>query len=357
MKQTDQTLLEQMRITEFDIERRKELLAFGTQDVGALAAFKPIIEREIDDLVAEFYEKQTAIDEIQLLIGDADTLRRLRDAQKGYIRDLFGGVYDLEYVNNRLRIGLVHKRIGVEPKLYLAAINTLKDLLFATVHKYNDNPVAESHVQRALGKLLYFDVTLVFETYIRSLLAEIEVAKDKAERYARIMEEKVIERTQALEKLSRQDALTGLYNRRVLQEVLTRELCQARRNQLPLCLVYFDIDNFKAINDGRGHHGGDEVLRDIGRVLLTISREVDSCFRYGGDEFCVVLPGTVAEQAKEAYCGRLIGLVEQRVGGVKLSIGIAQAGTEAYDEPDDLIRRADAKMYQAKQHPGFHVEI
>jgi hypothetical protein len=84
------------------------------------------IEPHIDALVDKFYTLQTGITEIALLIGDADTLTRLRAAQRRYILDLFSGLYDLEYVNNRLRIGLVHKRIGVEPKLYLAAINTLK---------------------------------------------------------------------------------------------------------------------------------------------------------------------------------------------------------------------------------------
>lgn len=357
MKQTDQTLLEQMRITELDIERRKELLCFTARDEEVLVKFKPIIERELEAIVADFYNKQTAIDEIQLLIGDSDTLRRLMEAQKRYIQDLFQGVYDMEYVNNRLRIGLVHKRIGVEPRLYLAAINTLKDLLFKVLRRHEEDVDGYAKIQGALGKLLYFDITLVFETYIRSLLAEIEVAKDKAELYAKIMEEKVADRTRELEKLSRIDALTGLGNRRILQESLCRELRYAQRNRLPLCLIYFDVDNFKCINDQLGHHKGDEILRSIGQILLTISREVDMCFRYGGDEFCVILQGTELEQARESYVGRLIGAVSKEVEGVTLSIGIAQAGLEFYDDPDGLVKRADSKMYEAKQYPGFRVEI
>ena len=117
MLQTEQTLFEQMRITELEIESRKALFSFTGADVKALQSFKPIIEENIDKIVDDFYGLQTSVSEIALLIGDSDTLARLRTAQRRYVLDLFNGVYDLEYVNNRLRIGLVHKRIGVEPKL------------------------------------------------------------------------------------------------------------------------------------------------------------------------------------------------------------------------------------------------
>ena len=114
---------------EFEVEHRKSLFSFFTEDAKLLLSCRRVIEENIESLVAEFYRQQTGVAEIALLIGDADTLARLRSAQRRYILDLFSGVYDLEYVNNRLRIGLVHKRIGVEPMLYLAAIHTLKDLL------------------------------------------------------------------------------------------------------------------------------------------------------------------------------------------------------------------------------------
>jgi hypothetical protein len=124
-------------------------------------------------------------------------LARLRSAQRHYILDLFSGLYDLEYVNNRLRIGLVHKRIGVEPKLYLSAIYTLQALLHRTIEASGDAEAAA--IIMALDKLMMFDVTLVFETYIRSLVSEIETAKAKSEQYAHSMEEKVKERTLQLE--------------------------------------------------------------------------------------------------------------------------------------------------------------
>ncbi len=129
----------------------------------------------------------------------------MRTAQRRYVIDLFSGVYDLEYVNNRLRIGLVHKRIGVEPKLYLSAVHTLKSLLYEVLATSMTKEQEFQEARVALDKLMLFDVTLVFDTYIRSLVSEIENAKYKAEQYALSMETKVKQRTQQLEELSRTD--------------------------------------------------------------------------------------------------------------------------------------------------------
>lgn len=207
MLQTEQTLFEQMRITELEIESRKALFSFTGADVKALQSFKPIIEENIDKIVDDFYGLQTSVSEIALLIGDSDTLARLRTAQRRYVLDLFNGIYDLEYVNNRLRIGLVHKRIGVEPKLYLSAVHTLKELIYAVINSSVQDVRQAERIRAAIDKLVLFDVTLVFDTYIRSLVSEIENAKDKAEKYAQSMESKVKERTQQLEELSQTDPI------------------------------------------------------------------------------------------------------------------------------------------------------
>ena len=118
----------------------------------------------------EFYLRQTEIDEISLLIGDADTLTRLRNAQRKYIVDLFAGNYDSECVNNRLRIGMVHKRIGVEPKLYLSAVRSLKDLIAEVLRDNITQEATLTETLKALDNLFYFDTTLVFDTYIGSLV-------------------------------------------------------------------------------------------------------------------------------------------------------------------------------------------
>lgn len=346
MKPTDQTLLEQMRISTEEVEYRKALLSLTHADLQALADIKPVVEHGIDKMVSEFYAHQTAIPEIALLIGDADTLVRLQNAQRQYLIDLFGGSYGLEYVNNRLRIGLVHKRIGVEPKLYLAAIHTLKTLLISLLKQELTDPKECQLVLTALEKLFMFDITLVVETYVRSLIAEITVSKARVEEYAKMLEAK----TQQLEELSCTDPLTGLLNVRHLLDVLATALRAAQRRSEPITVAFIDIDNFKAINDGQGHTRGDEVLKIMANAIKKISRLEDSCFRCGGDEFCVILPNCTEVHARESYVQRLQEQIQQVEKSLTFSVGLRQTGMMGeYLTADALLREADECMYVVKR--------
>ena len=349
MLQTEQTLFEQMRITELEIDFRKSLFSFTLADVRALQSFKPVIEANIDKIVDDFYGLQTSVSEIALLIGDSDTLARLRTAQRRYVLDLFNGVYDLEYVNNRLRIGLVHKRIGVEPKLYLSAVHTLKELIYAEINNSVKDAAQNERIRIAIDKLVLFDVTLVFDTYIRSLVSEIENAKDKAERYAQSMESKVKERTQQLEELSQTDPLTGLLNVRHLQEFATRILRAAQRRAEPVSVIYLDVDDFKHFNDSQGHRAGDEVLRAVAQSIKESTRAEDHCFRYGGDEFCIIMPNCREEQARDHFIERFNQNIKRHLNDISLSFGIVDTGPCDYDDANTLIHKADQKMYSYKR--------
>lgn len=354
MKRTDTTLLEQMQISEVEIANRMDLLDLNKDTLSLLSKQRILIEQNIDVIVDEFYEKQTSIDEISLLIGDADTLTRLRNAQRKYILDIFSGNYDGEYVNNRLRIGMVHKRIGVKPKLYLLAVKTLKRLII-NVLKANieDNEVLENTLH-VLDDLFYFDITLIFDTYIDSLVSEIESAKRRTEDYAKSLEEKVAQRTRQLEEQVKLDPLTNIFNQRALLDVLRREIAVARRNGTELSLAYFDVDKFKHINDSEGHVKGDEVLKFIGHILLNIIRETDVPCRYGGDEFCLILPNCGIENARNIG-NKIIEQFNEKYPNFSLSMGIAVAGPDEHVEIDQFIKAADKKMYTAKKEEGSFI--
>lgn len=354
MKQTEQTLLEQVHINDFVIAKRKHLLDFDEQDQQRLMRCMPFIETEVSTIVDEFYERQTSFEEIALLIGDADTLQRLRHAQKYYVLELFEGHYDTEYVNSRLRIGMVHKRIGVKPKLYLSGVRILKEIISKKIRIHlKDDPYLDETLS-SLEKLIYFDVTLIFDTYIRSLIAEVEMAKESLEAHAFDLEEKIAERTRQLELLSTTDSLTGVYNQRAFHDILRREAKFAERSNAPLCLIYFDIDHFKEINDQHGHPMGDGLLKTVGNILTSITRSTDFACRYGGDEFCVIMPDATQAEAV-TYCERLISEISTRCPDVSISIGIAQSGTKHYLEPLELLSLADKKMYEAKKVVGFKI--
>jgi diguanylate cyclase len=139
----DRTLAEQMQMTEREISSRKAMLGIGSGDEEVLTRFKPLVVDQEDKIVGRFYEQKLRIPEIALLIGDADTLARLQAAMRRYLLELFERFYDIEYVNKRLRIGKVHKRIGVSPKLYVSAILLLKSAIEEVVAEAGD-PEAEA---------------------------------------------------------------------------------------------------------------------------------------------------------------------------------------------------------------------
>lgn len=351
MNPTQKSLAEQMHIHDLEITRRKELLGFTRQDAELLAACRSHISDKVEELVEQFYDHQTAINEIAVIISDADTLGRLRKAMIRYIVDLFSGNYDEEYVNNRLRIGLVHKHIGVEPKYYLSAMRVLKGLLLDALGAHLHDRQQREATWQALDKLLYFDNELVFDTYISSLLAEMESARDSAVSYALSLEEQNAERTRELEELSRQDSLTGLYNQRFLMDSLKCELKRSQRTAKPHSLLYFDVDNFKQINDSAGHLAGDAVLCNIATTLLEESRTYDICCRYGGDEFCVLLPDCTLQGARQ-FAERLLRRLADSPNAPCLSIGIVQNGPEYWLDTLELIDCADQLMYAAKRQGG-----
>lgn len=354
MKPTEQTLVEQMRISDLELAHRKALLNFSQKDVDIIRDRKSDIEADLAEIVDEFYKNQTEINEVVLLIGDADTLNRLRNAQRIYILDLFSGNYDIEYANRRLRIGLVHKRIGVEPKLYLSATRTLHEIIMKSILRHVEESEKIKDIFSALDKLFYFDVTLVFDAYIGSMLTEIETGKQNLESYAKDLEKKIVERTSELEELSRKDALTGLFNLRVLKETLQHDMRYSERSGLPLSLVYFDVDSFKRINDGKGHQYGDVILQTIGKILSSVSRDIDTACRYGGDEFCVILPGADLKAGK-IYCERLVESLKQENPEISISIGLAQTGPTNFVSMEALIKNADRNMYNAKRTEGIYI--
>lgn len=154
--------------------------------------------------------------------------------------------------------------------------------------------------------------------------------------------------------LSRTDSLTGLFNRSQLFTTLEQEVSRTRRSDRGFCLLMIDLDGLKAINDDGGHLRGDDVLRDIGSVIRRSIRAVDSAYRYGGDEFVVLLPETdivgafvVAEKIRAG--AEEVGLA---FGGpepvTSVSIGLVSHPEDGFNA-EDLMAGADRAMYQAKK--------
>lgn len=151
------------------------------------------------------------------------------------------------------------------------------------------------------------------------------------------------------ERLAAIDGLTGLANRREFDNVLAREVSRAERTREPLSLIVFDLDHFKAINDSRGHLGGDEVLRAIAEVMADAVREMDLVARYGGEEFAVILPRCDQHDAIRVV-ERITTMSRQRadLDGVTLSSGVATIPFNAGDGLS-LVAAADEALYESKR--------
>ncbi len=160
-----------------------------------------------------------------------------------------------------------------------------------------------------------------------------------------------------LEKLSRQDGLTGIANRRYFDSYLQTEVRRAARERSPLSLILSDVDNFKAFNDCYGHQAGDDCLRQVATALSSAGRRpADLAARYGGEEFAMILPGTVVDGAVDVarsvvrvIAGLAIPHARSGAGQITISQGIVSLAPEKKTSPEDLIHRADQALYQAKQ--------
>jgi diguanylate cyclase (GGDEF)-like protein len=213
---------------------------------------------------------------------------------------------------------------------------------------------ASRHGPAQLGHMLYVrDVT-------QRHLSELKLAEALA-----LSEERLRTISSLHEQLREQalcDPLTGLYNRRYLDEFFARELSRAQREQLPLAVALIDLDHFKRLNDECGHLVGDDVLKSVAQHLLDNLRSTDAVFRIGGEEFLLILPGLDAAAATsrlESLRAQL-ALIGQptRIGALPVTLSAGIALWPAHGEGlDGLLQAADVALYTAKRNGRNRVQL
>lgn len=177
------------------------------------------------------------------------------------------------------------------------------------------------------------------------------------------LQEQLISTRDALRDLATRDSLTGLWNRAAILDFLANELARASRQKSSVGLLLLDVDHFKQVNDTYGHLVGDEVLRRVSQALRTATRLYDAVGRYGGEEFLIVLPGCDETNAV-SHAERLRASVS-RVNittptgtvSVAVSLGVTVFDPQRDDDANELIARADAGLYLAKQNGRNRVEV
>lgn len=235
-----------------------------------------------------------------------------------------------------LRRGQDHYVSGVGKDIVCAHVNQ-------DVASYHCEPLLASG--EVIG-VLYLDGMLDEEARFRlNVLAENISSAMVNRRLQRDLKEQTI-----------RDPLTGLFNRRYMEEALTLEVARAARSNAPLSVIMCDVDHFKRFNDEFGHDAGDAVLSSVAKALGDLYRDGDIVCRFGGEEFSIIAPGTTKEalaartESVRAAIAALTPLWrDQTLGPVTMSFGIAQWSSDMGRDGADLLQKADAALYRSKR--------
>ncbi|MBE9503886.1 MAG: diguanylate cyclase [Proteobacteria bacterium] len=186
----------------------------------------------------------------------------------------------------------------------------------------------------------------------------LQLQRDEAYREMEKLQEELKKSNAILQRLSVLDGLTGIANRRHFDEMLAQEWKRGWREKHQVAVVILDIDFFKKYNDGYGHQGGDDCLKQVASTLdETIIRSGDFLARYGGEEFVAILPGTDADGAAKVAEEMRANIEKQNIPHaysdvadfVSISLGVAVMQPDKSGNPDDLVARADEALYKAKE--------
>lgn len=324
----------------FDPAKRQVLLdclGFTEQDKQLLEQLQArVIGPNVDELVANFYAHLTNHPWFGPHLPEKAAIERLRHTMRGYLLSL-GVDFDSEsYFENRLRIGVVHRRIALPLTVYQAAYSVLQqDIL-----RHTPSDVA-AELRLVLIRVASLDMALAIETYYRTEVEALSSTIHDLEATGTF-----------LRQAAETDPLTGVANRRRILEVLAETLAD-QRGPRPAVLMA-DLDRFKQVNDRYGHPIGDELLiLVVDRIQASLRAGTDHLGRIGGEEFLVVLSGKstestmdIAERVRASVAESPVRVSSGELLACTISIGVARA--RADESIEQLIERADRALYQAK---------
>jgi len=329
---------------EIDSEAIFGVWRIDAETQGLLEAARGAIATALDGFEARVTGLEEGEATIAALLADPAERARVLDALRQHWRDLFGQGPSEAALARAALIGRHHFEVAVQPRHYLALCQLLSKIV--TDALIEDPNIDTPQAVDAVGRVVMMDAEVVLGSYYGSLA---DLVSYEAQSETRSLKDRV----SLLEDMAFIDALTGLFNRRYFDRSIAVEISRATREHTPLSLLVCDIDRFKAVNDGHGHLAGDRVLKHLAGVLADMGRKTDIITRFGGEEFCFVLPNTkpewahlVAERVRAKVEATPIA-IEQGELAITISIGI---GTyRAGDTAAQLLHRADEALYRAKR--------
>jgi len=210
----------ELNITDEDFEKRKRFLQIEEEDIQRIRAFRESIKEVPMSIFQGFYDHLTSFDETRVFFKDRETIEHLKKKQLSYFEDLLSGNYDREYLLSRLSVGYVHVQLNIVPLWYIGAYNRYIEEIRSIVRSYGEN---EMETIRSILKVIMLDIILTLESY--------HYTKYKLQ--------------EELKRLVVTDDLTGIFNRRKLEEIMQFEMERSSRLKKPLSMLMIDIDHFK----------------------------------------------------------------------------------------------------------------
>jgi diguanylate cyclase (GGDEF)-like protein len=332
--------------------------AYETMAIAALRAGELVLGQELLQRAREGLPHERLPDaRVELVVGEAELLARQGDPLRAV--ECLEAALPLQTEGLSLRaqclyfqmLADLHERLGHTPEA-LRHMHTWQQLHTERARLASQARYQAASLQTELLRLQHE------RDEIDARQRATERAKAELEAINLQLQQKVreVEALQAeLQQRAVRDALTGLFNRRHLNDVLPSMLALAQRDGQPLAMVIIDLDHFKAVNDEFGHQAGDLVLQAFGELLRRRMRKSDVACRYGGEEFCLLLPRTGAVAARRKVEGLLkewrgasFDLPNGRLASATFSAGVADTAAVAAS-PEALLNAADRSALQAKR--------
>lgn len=322
-------IVEKLGFTQEEFEKRQKFILLGDRDIALLKEISLFMEDMPDDLFDDFYEHLLSFEETRAILKSDVVVERLKRKQKEYFKAMVSGTYDYQYMLDRLKVGYRHVEFGIVPMWYIGSFNKYLDGIRAYIKSKCACELGKYvEYMSALQKIAMLDIVLTLESY----------------HYGRYKMQEVLEKQVVT------DELTGVPNRRRFDQDIMNLIGHFERYQHPFSLIAIDLDNFKAINDTHGHDIGDMVLKVFCEIAQESLREVDSLYRYGGEEFNILLSSQHVASG-EVVAERIRSAVAQHdfptVGQVTASFGVTEYGVT--DSQISFVKRADSALYEAKK--------
>lgn len=325
--------------------RRDRLYALGlsaADNKSVVDLQSRVIVPNVDQIVSRFYDHMLGISEFADILSRGHDLEKLRKTQSDYLLSLGHEFGTVAYFEERLRVGVVHARVGVPLSLYECAYAILKEKIVDAFPESIRRDADENvRLVSFLNRITALDMSLAIETYHLSKVQTLEKALKSLAQLDAELRHKVAT-----------DALTGVASHGQCLSSLRKAIQLAQRNNTPLCICMADLDHFKKVNDTHGHQVGDDVLCDVAGRMQGAVRNFDTVGRYGGEEFLIIMDNATratAQEIAERVRFRVgSGPVKTRSVEVRMTVSLGLAQLVPSDDVDSLIKRADEALYKAK---------